>query len=99
MSNINATVRRIRFKKIQLPIIPETISVYKKLGYKVVDGVETIMIEEPGTTFRIFISRISHCLQFYYLGEPESVREFSTKYLESAAQVVEEEIKYKQEFG
>jgi hypothetical protein len=99
MSNVNATVKRIRFKKIQPPIIPETISVYKKLGYKIADGIETVMIEEPDTTFRIFISRISHCLQFYFLGEPESVREFSTKYLESAAQVVEEEIKYKQEFG
>ena len=80
-------------------MVADIIKLYKSVGYKVVDGNETILIIEPNSTFRIFISRVSHCVQFYYLGEWRGAREFSTQDLESAALLIEEEIKFKTEFG
>jgi len=99
MGTLNASVRKTHFKERQLPVVAETIKAYKSAGYKIVDGIETVMIIEPDTTFRIFISRSSHSVQFYYLGEPEAMQEFSAQDLESAAQVAELENKYKQTFG
>jgi hypothetical protein len=96
---IASVEKRKRFTQNQIPAVAGIIKHYKSIGYKVVDGNETILISEPGCTFRIFISRISHCLQFYYLGEPDSTLEFYTKNLDSAGHIVEEERKYKEEFG
>jgi len=94
-----SVLKRKRFVEKQMPVVADIIKVYKTAGYKVVDGSETILIIEPDSTFRIFISRVSHVLQFYYLGEWRGAREFSTQDLESAALLIEEEIKYKAEFG
>lgn len=99
MAAPGSVLRKAQFKERQLPVVAETIKLYKKSGYLIHDGIESVMIEEPGSTFRIFISRISHVLQFYYLGEPQSVQEFSTKDLESAGHIIEEEGKYKEMFG
>jgi hypothetical protein len=99
MPNPNSVVRKAHFRQIQLPVVADIIKTYKLAGYKIVDGIESVLIEEPNSTFRIFISRISHCLQFYYLGEGMEAKEFYTKNLDSAAQVEQEEIKYKDLFG
>jgi hypothetical protein len=99
MPNPNSVIRKAHFRQIQLPVVAGTIKMYKGLGYKIVDGIESVLIEEPQSTFRVFISRISHVLQFYYLGEGEFTKEFSTKDLDSAAQVAQEERKYKELFG
>ena len=96
---IASVEKRKKFSENQIPVVADVIKLYKSIGYKVVDGNETILIEEPGCTFRIFISRISHVIQFYYLGEPESTQEFYTRNIESAADLVNEESKYKVEFG
>jgi len=92
-------MKKANYVANQLTIVAEIISVYKKLGYKVVDGNESIMICEPNSTFRIFISRVSHILQFYYLGEWQDTQQFSTKDLDSAAQIPQLEAKYKELFG
>jgi hypothetical protein len=99
MPNPNSVVRKAHFRERQLPVVADVIKAYKKAGYKVQDGIESVLIVEPNSTFRVFISRISHVLQFYYLGEPQSVQEFSTKDLESAGHIIEEEGKYKEMFG
>lgn len=99
MTKLNSAIRKVNFKKRELPVVTEAIKAYKAAGFKVIDGIESIMIEEPGSTFRIFISRISYVLQFYYAGEWQFVKEFCTHDLESAAHIIEEEIKYKKEFG
>jgi len=99
MPNPNSVLRRKQLKKGELQVVSETINHYKQQKWKIVDGIESIMIQEPGTTFRIFISRISHILQFYYLGEWQFAKEFSTLDLKSVAQVVQEEIKFKELFG
>ena len=96
---IASVVKRKMFTENQIPVIAGIIKHYKSVGYKVVDGNETLMIIEPNSTFRIFISRVSHCVQMYYLGEAETTQEFYTRNLESADQLVEEEIKYKAMFG
>lgn len=83
----------------QLKIVGQMKVLYKELGYKIQDGNESLIFAEPDSTFRIFVSRISHCLQFYYLGEPDSAREFWLKNLESADQVTQLEKEYKEEFG
>jgi hypothetical protein len=99
MPNPNSVVRKAHFRQRQLPVVADIIKTYKSAGYKVQDGIESVLILEPNSTFRVFISRISHVLQFYYLGEPQSVQEFCTKDLESAGHIIEEEIKYKRMFG
>ena len=99
MSNPNSLIRKAHFRERQLPVVADIIKTYKSAGWKIQDGIESVLIVEPNSTFRIFISRISHVLQFYYLGEPQSVQEFCTKDLESAGHIIEEEIKYKAEFG
>ena len=96
---IASLLKRKQFTENQMPVVAGIIKHYKSVGYKVVDGNETIIIEEPGSTFRIFISRVSHCLQFYYLGEPRDAREFSISNLDSADQIVNEECRYKEMFG
>ena len=96
---IASVLKKIHFKERQLPVVADIIKAYKKAGYKVVDGIESVLIEEPQSTFRVFISRVSHVLQFYYLGEWQFTKEFSTHDLESAANVIEEERKYKEMFG
>ena len=96
---IASLLKRKQFTENQIPVVAGIIKHYKSVGYKVVDGNETIIIEEPGSTFRIFISRVSHCLQFYYLGEHRDAREFSISNLDSADQIVNEECKYKEMFG
>jgi hypothetical protein len=99
MSNPSSVVRKAQFRERQLPVVAETIKLYKKSGYLIHDGIESVMIEEPGSNFRIFISRISHCLQFYYLAEPDSAEEHYAKNLESAEELIKLENKYKQKFG
>jgi hypothetical protein len=99
MPNPNSVIRRVHFRERQLPVVSDIIKVYKAAGYKVVDSIEVVMLEEPNSTFRIFISRVSHSLQFYYLGEGMGAKEFYTKNLESAAQVIKYEKEYKREFG
>jgi hypothetical protein len=96
---IASVVKRKMFTENQIPVIAGIIKHYKSVGYKVVDGNETLMIIEPNSTFRIFISRVSHCVQFYFLGEPGATQEFYTRNLESADQLVQEEAKYKAMFG
>ena len=96
---IASLLKRKQFTENQMPVVAGIIKHYKSVGYKVVDGNETIIIEEPGSTFRIFISRVSHCLQFYYLGEHRDAREFSISNLDSADQIVNEECKFKEMFG
>jgi len=96
---IGSVIRKSHFKERQLPVVADIIKMYKGLGYKVVDGIESVLIEEPNSTFRIFISRVSHVLQLYYLGEYKDTREFYTKDLNSAGQIVNEEITFKQQFG
>lgn len=96
---IPSVQKRKQFSDNQMPVVAGIIKHYRSVGYKVVDGNETIIIEEPGTTFRIFISRVSHCLQFYYLGEHRDAREFSISNLDSADQIVNEECRYKELFG
>ena len=99
MPNPNSVVIKAHFRERQLPVVADVIKAYKKAGYKVQDGIESVLIVEPNSTFRVFISRISHVLQFYYLGEPDSTQEFCTKDLESAGHIIEEESKYKKMFG
>lgn len=99
MPNPNSVLRRKQLKKSELQVVSETINHYKQQKWKVVDNIESIMIQEPETTFRIFISRISRVLQMYYLGEGEVAKEFSTLDLKSASQVIQEEIKFKELFG
>ena len=99
MPNVNAAVRRVQSTKNQLQVVADIIALYKSLGYRIVDGIETVMIEEKDATFRIFISRISHVLQIYYLGEWDCTVEYSTKYLESAERVREFEVQFKELYG
>jgi hypothetical protein len=99
MPKPNSVIRKTHFRERQLPVVAETIKLYKSAGYKVVDSIEVVMLEEPNSTFRIFISRVSHSLQMYFLGEGAEAQELSTKYLDSAAQVVEEERKFKTLYG
>ena len=96
---IPSVQKRKQFTENQMPVVAGIIKHYKSVGYKVVDENETIIIEEPGSTFRIFISRVSHVIQFYYLGEPRDAREFSISNLDSADQIVDEECKFKEMFG
>lgn len=96
---IASALKRKEFTENQMPVVADIVRHYKSVGYKVVDSNETIIIIEPYSTFRIFISRVSHVIQFYYLGEPDSAQEFYTKYLESAGHIIEEEGKYKALFG
>ena len=96
---IGSVIRKAHFKERQLPVVADIIKAYKAAGYKVIDGIESVMIEEPDSTFRIFISRVSHCLQFYYLSEWKFTKEFYVPNLDSAAHLIQEEIKYKKEFG
>jgi hypothetical protein len=96
---VSSALKRKEFTENQIPVVADIIRHYKSVGYKVVDANETIIIIEPDSTFRIFISRVSHCLQFYYLGEHRDAKEFSTHNLESAAQIVNEECRYKEMFG
>ena len=58
---LNSAIRKVNFQERQLPIVSDIIRIYKLAGYKVIDSTEVVMLEEPNTTFRIFISRISHC--------------------------------------
>jgi hypothetical protein len=99
MPNPNSVVRKAYFRERQLPVVADVIKAYKKAGYKIQDGIESVLIVEPQSTFRVFISRVSHVLQFYYLGEWQFTKEFSTHDLESAAHLIEEERKYKELFG
>jgi hypothetical protein len=99
MAKLNSVLRKTHFKERQLKVVSDIIRAYKTAGYRVIDGIETIMIEEPDSSFRMFISRISHVLQFYYLGEPDSAEEHYTKNLISAEEVVKLEQEYKQKFG
>jgi hypothetical protein len=99
MPNPNSVLRRKEFRQRELAVVTEIINLYKQRKFKVVDGIESVMIYEPGTSFRIFVSRISHILQFYYLGEGEAAKEISLKYLESPAKVLEEEKEFKKIYG
>jgi hypothetical protein len=99
MPNPNSTSRRKEFKNRELPIVTSIVNTYKQRKWKVVDNIESVMIYEPGTSFRIFVSRISHVLQMYYLGEGEVAKELSTRYLDSVDKVLEEEAKFKAEWG
>jgi hypothetical protein len=99
MAAPGSVLRKAHFRERQLPVVAETIKLYKKSGYLIHDGIESVMIEEPGSTFRIFISRISHCLQMYYLGEFWGMKEVYAKDLQSAAEVVQLEEEYKKECG
>jgi hypothetical protein len=94
-----SVLKRKRFAEKQMPVVADIIKLYKSVGYKVVDGNETIIIIEPDSTFRIFISRVSHCVQFYYLAEPDSAEEHYAKNLESAEELIKLEKQYKQKFG
>jgi hypothetical protein len=95
----NSVERRKRLKKVELPVVSEIISTYKQKKWKVVDGIESVMLHEPDTTFRVFISRISHRLQFYYLGEGMAAKEMSVLHLDSVDKVLESEQEFKSEFG
>jgi len=97
--NNRSLAKRKNYRSNQLDIVRELKVLYKELGYKIVDGNESLIFAEMNSTFRIFVSRISHSLQFYYLGEGQFTAEYSLKDLDSAAQVTELETQYKQEFG
>ena len=99
MAKPGSVIRKAHFRERQLPVVAETIKLYKAAGCRVIDGIETVMIEEKDSSFRLFISRVSHVLQFYYLGEPDSAEEHYTKNLESAAEVVKLAQEFKQKFG
>ncbi len=99
MPNPNSVIRRKEFRNRELPIVTSIISTYKQRKFKVVDGIESVMIYEPGTSFRVFVSRISNVIQFYYLGEGIAAKEISTRYLDSVDKVLEEEAKFKAEWG
>ena len=99
MPTPNSVERRKEFRQRELAVVTEIINLYKQRKFKVLDGIESVMIYEPGTSFRVFISRISHVLQMYYLGEGEAAKEISLKYLDSPAKVLEEEAKFKAEWG
>ena len=99
MAKPGSLLRKTHFRERQLPIVGETIKLYKAAGCRVIDGIETVMIEEPDSSFRLFISRVSHVLQFYYLGEPDSAEEHYVKNLESAEEVVKLAQEFKQKFG
>lgn len=49
------------------PIIAEFAAAAKLQGYKSEDDVKTIIFHQPNKQFRIFISRKSNVVQFYYL--------------------------------
>lgn len=99
MAKLGSLLRKTHFRERQLPVVSETIKLYKAAGYRVIDGIETVMIEEKDSSFRLFISRVSHVLQFYFLGEPDSAEEHYTKNLISAEEVVKLAQEYKQKFG
>jgi hypothetical protein len=99
MGNPNAVSRRKEFKLRELPIIPNIIKAYRTAGYKVVDGIETIIIEEPNSTFRIFISRVSHSLQLYYLGEWQFTKEYHVPNIQTVEDVIALESSFKELFG
>lgn len=61
--------RREQAWYIKAPAIIEPfIKEAKKSGYKVDDGVETIVLTRPDIGFKIMISRASSVLQCYYTG-------------------------------
>jgi hypothetical protein len=99
MPNPNSVIRRKEFKQRELEVVTEIISIYKQRKWKVLDGIESVMIQEPDSTFRVFISRISHSLQFYFLGEGSAAKEIYLKYLDSPAKVLEEEKEFKKIYG
>ena len=95
----NSIIRKAAFREMQLPVVADVIKHYKSTGYKIQDSAEVVMIVEPNSTFRIFISRVSHNLQMYYLGEYQDTMEICTKDIESAAEVIKLEQEFKQKFG
>jgi len=97
--NNRSLAKRENYKTNQLEIVRELKVLYKELGYRISDGNESLIFAETDSSFRVFVSRISHSLQFYYLGEGQFTAEYSLKDLDSAAQVTELEAQYKQEFG
>jgi hypothetical protein len=97
--NNRSLAKRKNYRSNQLDIVRELKVLYKELGYKISDGNESLIFAEKDSTFRIFVSRVSHALQFYYLGEGQFTGEYSLKNIESAAEVRELETKYKEEFG
>lgn len=99
MANTNAIKRAKEVRSKQLPVLESIIEAYKLAGYKVINGIETVMIEEKGTTFRIFISRISHSVQLYYLGEWQFTKEYSAIDLQSPDNLMALESSYKELFG
>jgi hypothetical protein len=99
MAKPNSVERRKEFRQRELAVVTEIINIYKQRKFKIVDGIESVMIHEPGSTFRVFLSRVSHSLQFYFLGEGDAAKQIDLKYLESPAKVLEEEKKFKQIYG
>jgi hypothetical protein len=53
--------------KAQPQIIPDFLKAAKAAGYQVDDDHKTVIFNQPNKKFRIFISRKSHVVQFYYL--------------------------------
>lgn len=99
MATAPSIVKKKTFIANQQPIVADIMKHYKSIGYKIQDGNETVMILEPGTTFRIFISRISHNLQFYFLGEWQYAQNYIVKDLDSVSQVIDLERQFKGIFG
>lgn len=99
MPALPSVEKRKQFTANQQPVVADIIKHYKSVGYKVQDGNETVMISEPGSTFRIFVSRISHNLQLYFLGEWQYTQNYSVTDLQSVDEVKELEIQFKSIFG
>ena len=91
--------KKQNYRLNQLEIVGKMKVLYKELGYKIADGNESLIFAETDSTFRIFVSRISHSLQFYYLGEDQDAEEHFLKNIETADEVRQLEAKYKETFG
>ena len=71
------------------PIIAEFIKAAKAAGYVAEDDVKTIIFHQPNKQFRIFISRKSNVVQFYYLYCGWSCYEYDLKNFNSVEEIFE----------
>jgi hypothetical protein len=69
------------------PIIKEFIAAAKKQGYKSDDDKKTVVLHQPNKQFRIFISRVSSVIQFYYLYCGWSCYEYDLKNFNSVEEI------------
>jgi hypothetical protein len=69
------------------PIIKEFIAAAKKKGYKADDDKKTIILHQPNKQFRVFISRVSSVIQFYYLYCGWSCYEYELKSFHSVEDI------------